>query len=189
MIENWPLARLKPYSRNARTHSPEQIQQIAASITEFGWTNPILVDSDGGIVAGHGRLQAAQLLNRETVPVIVLSHLSETQRRALVLADNQLALTSGWDDKMLAEELAALQVEAFDLGKLGFSDRELKALLADLDVPVDEGEQDEADEGGEEIADQGKELLKFRVLLSRANAAREAVTKALAAAGIEVEWA
>jgi ParB-like chromosome segregation protein Spo0J len=96
-VQFWPVTRLLPYARNARTHSDEQIAQVAASIREFGWTNPILVGGDGVIIAGHARLAAARKLNLDEVPVIVLDHLTETQRRALVLADNKLALNAGWD--------------------------------------------------------------------------------------------
>ena len=129
-IELWPLERLVPYARNARTHSAAQVAQIAASIAEFGFTNPILVDSADGIVAGHGRLLAARKLGLAEVPVIVLDHLSETQRRAYVLADNRLALNAGWDDEVLAAELAALEADGFDLGVVGFSEHELADLLA-----------------------------------------------------------
>src|SRR5437879_8151220 len=109
IIERWPVDRLIPYDRNARTHSVEQIEQIAASIREFGFTNPILVDTQAGILAGHARLLAARKLNLSEVPVIVLDYLSETQKRAYILVDNRLALNAGWDDDMLATELAALQ--------------------------------------------------------------------------------
>ena len=104
-IEHWPLDKLIPYARNARTHSDEQVAQIAASIKEFGFTNPILVDTSSGILAGHGRLLAARKLNLTDVPVIVLDHLTETQRRAYMLVDNRLALSAGWDDDMLKVEL------------------------------------------------------------------------------------
>ncbi|HPT25158.1 MAG TPA: DNA methyltransferase [Bryobacteraceae bacterium] len=130
-IEVWPLDRLVPYPRNARTHSAEQVSQIAASIAEFGFTSPILVDSEAGIIAGHGRLMAARKLGLAEVPVIVLDHLSETQRRAYILADNKLTELGGWDEALLAEELAALEAEGLDLGVIGFSDRELAALLTD----------------------------------------------------------
>lgn len=130
-IEHWPLDRLVPYERNARTHSPEQVAQIAASIQEFGFTNPILVASDNGIIAGHGRLQAARELAMDTVPVVVLDHLTPEQRRAYVLADNKLALNAGWDVDMLAMEVNALREEDFDLDLLGFSDEELKDLAED----------------------------------------------------------
>jgi len=130
-IERWPIERLKPYERNARTHTALQIQQIAKSIAEFGFTNPILVDSQDGIIAGHARLLAARELGRSEVPVIVLSHLSEAQKRAYILADNQLALNAGWDDEILRAELASLEAQGFDLDLVGFEADELKALLED----------------------------------------------------------
>ena len=133
-IEIWPTDRLVPYAKNARTHSPEQVAQIAASIVEFGFVNPILVDSMDGIIAGHGRLLAARKLGYAEVPVIVLDHLSAIQRRAYVLADNRLALNAGWNDELLAEELAALQAEDFSVGVIGFTDAELTGLLAE-DAP------------------------------------------------------
>ena len=108
-IEQWPTDKLVPYARNARTHSDSQVAQIAASIAEFGFTNPILAGSDGVIVAGHGRLAAAQKLGIATVPVVVLDHLTPTQRRALVIADNRIAENAGWDEAMLQVELADLQ--------------------------------------------------------------------------------
>ena len=129
-IEIWPTDRLVPYARNARTHSAEQIAQIAASIVEFGFTNPILVDSMGGIIAGHGRLLAARRLALAEVPVVVLDHLSETQRRAYVIADNRLSELAGWDDATLAAELRELMTEGVDLALVGFSDQELEDLLA-----------------------------------------------------------
>ena len=132
-IEIWPVDRLVPYARNARTHSAAQVAQIAASIAEFGFTNPILVDSADGIVAGHGRLLAARKLELAEVPVIVLDHLSPTQRRAFVIADNRLSDLAGWDDELLKLELAALEAEGFELGVIGFSERELADLLANTD--------------------------------------------------------
>src|SRR5712692_5575042 len=100
-VQIWTIDRLLPYIRNARTHSDEQVAQVAASIREFGWTNPLLVSADGVIIAGHARLAAARKLKMTEVPVIVLDHLTEAQRRALVLADNRLALDAGWDEEML----------------------------------------------------------------------------------------
>jgi DNA modification methylase len=132
-IELWPVDRLKPYERNARTHSVEQVAQIAASIVEFGFTNPILVDSNDGIIAGHGRLSAAQELGLRTVPVVVLDHLSERQRKAYILADNQLALNAGWDTDLLRGELQDLAEQDFDLTLIGFSDDELADLLPDIE--------------------------------------------------------
>jgi len=129
-VELRPVSALVPYEKNARTHSDEQIAQIAASIEEFGWTNPILVDADYVIIAGHARLLAAKKLCMTEVPVIVLGHLTEKQRRALVIADNQLALGAGWDEDTLRVELRALQAEDFDLDLLGFGESELAELLA-----------------------------------------------------------
>ena len=140
-IEIWPVGRLVPYARNARTHSDAQIAQIAASIAEFGFNAPILVDSNAGIVAGHGRLLAARKLGLPEVPVVVLDHLTETQRRAYIIADNKLSENAGWDEKLLAAELTDLEHEGLDLRLVGFSDEELEALLAndgDGSEPEDE---------------------------------------------------
>ena len=125
-----PLGELIPYARNPRTHSDAQVAQIAASIREFGWTNPVLVDGANGIIAGHGRVLAARKLGLEQVPVIELAHMSETQKRAYVLADNQLALNAGWNEALLRLELADLSDLAFDLGLVGFGPGELERLLA-----------------------------------------------------------
>lgn len=124
------LTDLIPYVRNARTHSDEQVAQLAGSIKEFGWTNPILVDDDGGIIAGHGRLLAAQRLKMDEVPTIQIGGLSEAQRRALVLADNKLALNAGWDIDLLKVELGDLNEQGFDIALTGFSVDELSKLLA-----------------------------------------------------------
>ena len=123
------VSSLIPYARNSRTHSDEQIAQIAASIKEFGWTNPILVDGDNGIIAGHGRLSAARKLGHEEVPVIELKDLTETQRKAYIIADNRLALNAGWDNEMLTIELNDLLADGFALDILGFDPKELNALL------------------------------------------------------------
>jgi len=130
-IEFWPVDRLLPYARNARTHSDEQVAQVAASIIEFGWTNPILVGANGTIIAGHARLAAARKLGMTEVPVIVLDHLNETQRRALVLADNRLALNAGWDEEMLRVELQTLKEDEFALDLVGFTEEELEKYLRD----------------------------------------------------------
>ena len=129
-IEIWPTDRLTPYAKNARTHTPEQVAQIAASIVEFGFVNPILVDSMNGIIAGHGRLLAARKLGLAEVPVVVLGHLSEIQRRAYIIADNKLALNAGWDAETLRVEMAGLAVDGFNLALVGFSDEDLVAILA-----------------------------------------------------------
>lgn len=128
-LELWPIERLVPYERNARTHSAEQIAQIAASIQEFGFTNPILVAGDDGVIAGHGRLAAAKDLGLKSVPVVVLDHLTPDQRRAYVLADNKLALNAGWDEDLLRQEIAALNLVDFDLSLMGWSEQELSSLL------------------------------------------------------------
>lgn len=150
-IEHWPLARLLPYARNARTHSDEQVAQIAASIVEFGFTNPCLVGADGVLVAGHGRLLAARKLGLETVPVVVLDHLTATQRRALVLADNRIAENAGWDDAMLRTELEALQADGFDLDLTGFDPDALAELLAGEETDQ-AGEVDDDDVPEEAVA-------------------------------------
>ncbi len=141
-IEPWPTTRLIPYARNARTHSPEQVAQIAASIAEFGFTNPILAGSDGVIVAGHGRLAAAQKLGLATVPVVVLDHLTPTQRRALIIADNRIAENAGWDEALLRIEMADLQDADFDLSLTGFDADALAELMAG-DEPQGEGQTDD----------------------------------------------
>jgi DNA modification methylase len=123
------ISKLIPYARNSRTHSDEQIAQIAASIKEFGWTNPILIDGDNGIIAGHGRLSAARKLGHEEVPVIELKDLTETQRKAYIIADNRPALNAGWDNEMLTIELNELLADNFALDILGFDPKELAALL------------------------------------------------------------
>ena len=123
--EVWPVADLIPYARNSRTHNEEQIAQIMASIKEFGFTNPILIGSDNVIIAGHGRLLAAQRLGLTEVPVICLPALTETQRKALVIADNKIALNAGWNEEMLALEMAELSEADFDLDLLGFNPDEL----------------------------------------------------------------
>jgi ParB-like chromosome segregation protein Spo0J len=144
-IEHWPVDRLRPYGRNPRTHDDDQIAQIAASIIEFGWTNPVLVSADGDVIAGHGRLEAARRLSLDTVPVVVLDHLTPAQRRAYVIADNQLALNAGWDEAKLSAELQALLADDFDLSLVGFYDGEIDKLLAFRP----EGDADEGDgEGG-----------------------------------------
>ena len=120
---------LIPYVKNSRTHSDAQVAQIAASIKEFGWTNPILVDGDNGIIAGHGRLMAARKLGYKEVPTIELSDLTETQKRAYIIADNRLALNAGWDNEMLTIELNDLLADGFALELLGFDPKELNALL------------------------------------------------------------
>src|SRR4051794_34000602 len=133
-IEQWPVDTLIPYARNPRTHSDAQVAQIAASIREFGFVNPILVDTQAGIIAGHGRLLAARKLQRSEVPVVVVDFLTEAQRRAYVIADNRLAESAGWDEELLQLELKALQDAEFNVNLLGFEDEELARLLAEQGV-------------------------------------------------------
>ena len=129
--ERWPIEKITPYASNSRTHSDEQVAQIAASIREWGWTNPILVDEDGGLIAGHGRLLAARKLGLSLIPTMVAKGWSEAQKKAYVIADNKLALNAGWDLELLAVQLGDLQGFDFDLLLTGFSDDELSKLLAE----------------------------------------------------------
>ena len=119
-IQSRPVDGLIPYARNSRTHTDEQVAQIAASIREFGWTNPVLLDGANGIIAGHGRVLAARKLGMAEVPCIELAHLSEAQKKAYIIADNKLALNGGWDDELLALELGELHAADFDMALLGF---------------------------------------------------------------------
>lgn len=137
-VELRKVADLVPYVSNARTHTDAQVAQIAASIKEFGWTNPILVDGSNGIIAGHGRLLAARKLGQVEVPVIELDHLTENQRRAYILADNKLALNAGWDEELLRLELGDLQLQGIDIELTGFSEADLSTLF----LEVEEGETD-----------------------------------------------
>jgi DNA modification methylase len=144
-IENLPIASLKPYSRNPRTHSPKQIEQIGRSIREFGFTNPVLVDADGGVIAGHGRIEAAKLLGIGEVPTIRLDHMTEAQKRAYVVADNRLAENAGWDRELLALELqylSELDLD-FDATITGFDTPEIDVLIQGIDL---DGTSDRADE-------------------------------------------
>lgn len=127
-IETIPIDTLIPYARNSRTHSDAQVAQIAGSIREFGFANPVLVDKDGGIIAGHGRVMAARKLGLADVPCIRLAHLTDTQKRAYIIADNKLALNSGWDDDLLQLELEELHSLDVDLDLIGFSEEELATI-------------------------------------------------------------
>jgi DNA modification methylase len=151
-IEYRPICRLIPYIRNPRTHDDAQVAQIAASIVEFGWTNPVLVDGDNGVIAGHGRLAAARRLGLAEVPVIELGHLSPNQKRAYIIADNKLALAAGWDEELLHLELGDLATAGYDLALTGFSDDELEALLSVADDDVaGEPDSDPADTSSDDI--------------------------------------
>lgn len=172
-IELWPLDRLKPYERNARTHSPEQVAQIAASIREFGFTNPVLVDGADGILAGHGRLAAAKAMGMAEVPVIVLHHLDQKQRRAYVLADNKLAANAGWDEELLRMELTDLGEMDFELSLIGFSEDELAQLMPEV----------EKLEAMPELADSDREPIQqmtFTLHDDQAEIVKEAIEKAKA---------
>jgi ParB-like chromosome segregation protein Spo0J len=141
-----PIDTLIPYSRNPRTHSEEQVAQIAASIREFGFTNPILIDGKNGIIAGHGRFAAAKELGLDQVPCIDLSHLTDDQRRALVIADNKIALNGGWNDELLRLELTELRELGADLKLTGFDATELACIMLGKDVEFKEYDESAADD-------------------------------------------
>ena len=141
-IEQVAISELIPYARNSRTHSDEQVAQIAASIKEFGWTNPILIDGESGIIAGHGRLLAARKLGMAEVPVIQLDGMTDTQKRAYIIADNKLALNAGWDDELLKLELDDLNIAEFKMELLGFDANELNLAMG-LGVDFQPGTEDD----------------------------------------------
>ena len=171
-IEQVSIEALIPYARNSRTHSDAQVAQIAASIKEFGFTNPVLIDEEGGIIAGHGRTLAARKLGLEQVPCIRLLNLSEAQKKAYILTDNKLALNAGWDDEMLRVELSELTDLDFDLSLTGFSDDEIKALNFDDDA---EAEMPELKDGDKEpfqqktftLHDEQAEMVDNAITLAR----------------------
>ncbi|CAB4130403.1 ParB/Sulfiredoxin [uncultured Caudovirales phage] len=136
---------LIPFAKNSRTHSDEQVLQIAASIREFGFTNPVLVDEEDGIIAGHGRVMAARRLKLKEVPTILLAGLTESQKRAYVIADNKLALNAGWDEELLAVELGDLRAGGFDIGLTGFDVAEIEKMLGKLGTPDAGGGADESE--------------------------------------------
>jgi len=159
-IINKQTSELMPYARNSRTHSEQQVAQIAAAIREFGWTNPILIKSDNTVIAGHGRLMAAKEIGMLKVPCIVLDNLSDEQCRALVIADNKLALNAGWDMDILISELSELKDLDFDFEIIGFSDEELNSIINGLY----EEDGDESDDGDiDNIKQPTKPLLQLRV--------------------------
>jgi ParB-like chromosome segregation protein Spo0J len=145
-IESMPIAKLRPHPGNARTHSKKQIRQIADSIRQFGFTNPVLIGEDGDILAGHGRVEAAKLLGLESVPTVRLAHLNAAQRRAYVLADNKLALNAGWDHELLGIELQALLDLEFDVELTGFSPAEIDIVLDDVSEGAPDGRTEAEDE-------------------------------------------
>lgn len=130
-IEYLPVGKLLRYAKNSRTHSDEQVEQLVNSIREFGFTNPVLIDEKNELIAGHGRLAAAEILEMDKVPAIRLSNLSEKQKKAYRIADNKLALNAGWDMQLLAEEVKELMDDDFDIDLLGFNDAELDEMLSD----------------------------------------------------------
>ena len=144
-VEQWPIEKLVPYAKNSRTHSEEQVAQIAASIREWGFTTAVLVDESGSIIAGHGRVMAARKLGLESLPVMVAAGWTDAQKRAYVIADNKLALNAGWDNELLALELTELNDDDFDMALLGFSADELTTAMG-LDEELD-GEAPKIDEG------------------------------------------
>ena len=181
-IQIWPIGELIPFDRNARTHAPEQVTQVVKSIREFGWTNPILVGSDHVIIAGHARLEAARVLEMTEVPVIVLPHLTEVQRRALVIADNQISANAGWNQEILREELQGLDAEDFDLSLLGFSEDELAALEDSGEVEVGQTDADATPEAQVELVSRPGDIwiLGQHRLLCGDSTQIEAVEKVLA---------
>jgi ParB-like chromosome segregation protein Spo0J len=145
-VERWSIDKLTPYARNSRTHSDEQISQLAASIKEWGWTTPVLVDEDGSIIAGHGRTLAAQRLKMTEVPVMVAKGWSDAKKRAYVIADNKLAMNAGWDEQMLALELAEIKELGFDLDLTGFAAEDIQALQTPDFEPGTEDDQGKLDQ-------------------------------------------
>ena len=139
-IETWPIAKLRPYARNAKMHGDDQVAKIAASMAKFGWTVPCMVADDGELIAGHGRVLAATMLGLSEVPVIRLGHLDDAERRAYRIADNKLTEMGDWDEAVLRDEIAGLLAEDFDLTLLGITDEDLDALLQDPDVGDGEAE-------------------------------------------------
>ena len=173
-VERWSIDKLTPYARNSRTHSDEQISQLAASIKEWGWTTPVLVDEDGSIIAGHGRTLAAQRLKMTEVPVMVAKGWSDAKKRAYVIADNKLALNAGWDNEMLRVEFAELELEGYDLAITGFALEEIEALKFDDDA---EAEMPELKDGDKEpfqqktftLHDDQAEVVDNAITLARTN--------------------
>lgn len=173
---------LIPYARNSRTHSDEQVAQIAASIREFGFLNPIIVDGDNGIIAGHGRVMAAQKLGMESLPCIEASHLTDAQRKAYVIADNKLALNAGWDDDMLKIELQDLIDSDFRVDLVGFDGDELNIIFNGWDSDIDVLGQN-----GENL-DGIKSKITIVIEQEVESFAKETITNALDAAGIDYEF-
>ena len=157
-IELWSIERLQPYEKNARVHSKEQVGQIAASIVEFGFLNPILVDSNDGIVAGHGRLSAAKELALDEVPVVVLDHLTDSQKKAYILVDNKLAENATWNEALLQEEIVALNLQDFDISVLGWDEDEIREIM---EFDADETDNDDDSEGTRGL---GEPIVSYNII-------------------------
>ena len=170
-IEYKATGELIPYVNNSRTHSELQIQQVASSIKEFGFTNPILIDEEGGVIAGHGRLLAAQMMNYGDVPTITLKGLTDSQRKAYVIADNRIAMNSGWDDEMLKVELESLTESEFNLDILGWD--VLPTFGAELDYSILD---DDVDEEVQELTDGVKKAIMIEFEAEHYEEARELVS-------------
>lgn len=172
-----PIAQLIPYARNSRTHNNAQVAQIASSIKEFGWTNPILLDGENGIIAGHGRVMAGRLLGETQVPTIELSHLTENQKKAYIIADNKLALNAEWDNELLKLELEALS--NVEQALTGFTQDEISLIAngwnSDIEIP-------------EEAFDEVIGTLKIKIENDQMQQAKETIANALTGAGIEYDF-
>jgi hypothetical protein len=162
-VEQWPIDKLVPYAKNSRTHSEEQIAQLAASIKEWGFTSAVLVDEQGGIIAGHGRVMAARKLGMESLPVMVAAGWTEAQKRAYAIADNKLALNAGWDNELLALELAELGDLGFDLGLIGMSADEIEDITTEVEDIATADQIGRANENGrlEKYLDQNIKMIRL----------------------------
>lgn len=177
-VERRALRDLVPYARNARLHSPAQVDQIVASMQQFGWTIPVLIDEGGEVIAGHGRLLAAHRLGLEQAPVMVARDWSEAQKRAYRIADNKLTLNASWDAELLAAEIGALHGGAFDLSVIGFSDAELQTLMHGWSSDIDVREHFGAHTDGITVT------IKVQVAQGDAEVARTVIAAALEQAGL-----
>jgi len=177
-VERRALAGLVPYARNARLHSPQQIDQLVASMQQFGWTIPVLIDEGGEVIAGHGRLLAAARLGLDEAPVMVARGWSEAQKRAYRIADNKLSLNASWDAELLAAEIGLLHGDGFDLSVVGFSDAELQTLLNGWSSDIDVREHFGAHTDGITVT------LKVEVAQAEAEVAKTVIAGALEQAGI-----
>lgn len=170
-VERWPISRLIPYARNARTHSPEQVKQIAASMREWGWTIPVLADETGGIIAGHGRVMAAELNGYNEAPVMIARGWSESKKRAYILADNKLALNAGWNEELLGVELIDLRDAGTNLSLIGFEAAELNDLMrevGDANLPVlPEGDRAPYQQVTFTLHDQQAEIVKAALVAAK----------------------